>query len=551
MHVATEYARHLSHLNLLDDVGNLEKVLSQRGGELSRSDQQAVDLGRSDEDAGDPLQSIIGAVLGRHDRVILRIEYDGRTKVYYRGTVEPQALSAIPAGTADKPIDAAALKWNDVSRLGPVPLDDKGRFWILTGNQYGPFIVDFVVHELWPSIIAGAVLSVVISFLAYSFVRRRYAEVEKERAKFADFAGSASDFFWEMDKHLRFSYFSDRFTQFTGVPQSELLGKTRLELGNPGASNADWSTHLEALYTRKPFKNFVHPRTKSDGSVVWLSINGAPFFENGTFAGFRGTGSDITAQRAIQAQLIVAKDEAQKANIAKTEFLAAMSHDLRTPLNAILGFSDAMRYQYFGPIDDKYGEYVENIHKSGQLLLSLVEEVLDLSAIEAGKRTMSPENLDLSVLLTECRNLHEPLAKSAKIDLAFDTSATSIPFVADKTAVQQILQNLVSNAIKFTPPGGSVQIKGTMIGDNIAVSVRDTGHGMNKAQIRRATEPFEKGLSMAEMTGKGWGLGLSIVKRLVELLDGTLHIESTPGAGTLVSFSIPRGQIQYLKRAAS
>ncbi|MEQ8665425.1 MAG: PAS domain-containing sensor histidine kinase [Rhodospirillales bacterium] len=515
--------------------------------------ETALNLDRPIDDASSTVVGLIGAVLAPHRRAVIRVDRDGRAIVLFKGVSAATAMALAPDERLTIADPKEGERWRDDYHLGPLAVAKpmEGSFSIRAADHNSQFVIDFVVHELWPLIVAAAFLAVAISYVVFGFLRRRYREVLKEQARFEDYAGSASDFFWEMDADLRFAYFSDRFTEVTGVPQSHLLGKTRLELGNPGAKEEDWRAHLDALYARRPFKEFVHPRTKPDGSVVWLSINGKPFFEDGKFAGFRGTGTDITVHRTVERQLILAKDEAQQANRAKTEFLAAMSHDLRTPLNAILGFSDVIRHQYFGPLDDKYTEYVENIHSSGELLLSLVEEVLDLSAIEAGKRTILREKLDLAAILKDCGRLLDPIARASNVRLVIDVREETIPFVADKTAIKQILHNLATNAIKFTAADGIVEIKGVAIGDNVAISVRDTGRGMSKEELRRATEPFEKGPAVSDNQDKGWGLGLSIVKRLVELMDGTLHIESTPGSGTLVTFSVPRGTFRTFNRIAS
>jgi PAS domain S-box-containing protein len=209
--------------------------------------------------------------------------------------------------------------------------------------------------------------------------------IQTRERRFQDFAEVASDWFWEMDEDLRFSYFSERLSDVTGVAQEMLLGITRVENGNPGAPEDAWQQHLDDLANHRAFRNFTHPRTKSDGTVVWLSISGRPFIDlDGKFAGFRGIGSDITLYVITEREILAAKEVAESANAAKSEFLSSMSHELLTPLNGILGFSQLLETDSRNPLSETQKRSVHYILSGGQLLLGLIDQVLDLSRIEQG-----------------------------------------------------------------------------------------------------------------------------------------------------------------------
>jgi signal transduction histidine kinase len=274
-------------------------------------------------------------------------------------------------------------------------------------------------------------------------------------------------------------------------------------------------------------------------------------FDGGRFRGYRGTGRDITRQRLHERQLQTAIREAERASRSKSEFLAAVSHDLRTPLNAILGFSDIIRNQYFGSVGQRYREYADDIHSSGGILLSLVEEVLDFSAIEAGKRTLDIREVNLRAVTEHCGKLLQQQATAKGVTLATAVSGAGDVFRTDERAVRQILQNLASNSLKFTPAGGKVTIGTELLRDHVVLTVRDTGKGMTEEEIVSLVEPFTKGRDSSYITEEGWGLGLSIVRSLVQLLDGDFDIESTVGEGTLVTVTIPRASQPEQKVPAS
>jgi two-component system cell cycle sensor histidine kinase PleC len=227
---------------------------------------------------------------------------------------------------------------------------------------------------------------------------------------------------------------------------------------------------------------------------------------------------DLTEQ--VQAQKIAdtALQEAEMANQAKSQFLATMSHEFRTPLNAILGFSDILSHQYLGPIGvTKYSEYAEDIRLSGEHLLSLVNDLLDISTIEAGKRSLIKENLLTEEIVSECVKTVIDRAQKKGISLVTKLPEKLPPLYADKRATKQILLNLLSNAIKFTPEGGKITVSAKALKKNTKLTITDTGIGIPHDKLTNLTEPFTKVEKDFLTTDKGWGLGLAITQSLIDL----------------------------------
>jgi signal transduction histidine kinase len=231
---------------------------------------------------------------------------------------------------------------------------------------------------------------------------------------------------------------------------------------------------------------------------------------------------------------------AEHANHAKSEFLATMSHEFRTPLNAILGFSDLMRSQFFGPLGSKnYQEYMHDIHESGTHMLALVNDVLDISEIEAGKRSIVKEPIDLGELLSDCIKKLEILAREKNIPISFELEEGLPLLLADKRSIVQIAQNLLSNAIKYSGRDGAVACAAQRVNGRLAITFSDNGIGIPSNQIDRITDPFRRARTDPNVPQEGAGLGLSIVKSLVEAHDGDLIIDSTVDIGTTVTVTLP------------
>ncbi|WP_207483285.1 sensor histidine kinase [Arenibaculum pallidiluteum] len=240
------------------------------------------------------------------------------------------------------------------------------------------------------------------------------------------------------------------------------------------------------------------------------------------------------------AELVLARDRAEAASRAKTQFLAMMSHELRTPLNAIIGFSDVMRSAVFGPLGhERYRVYAEDIHASGHHLLGLITAILDISKAEAGKLEIAPEPVDLPQLVQDAVRLARVDADRKGIHLTVEIAETR-PFRADPMALRQILLNLLTNGIKFTASGGRVSLQVHASGSGTAFRVVDDGIGMDPAEIPRLLRPFEQASPGLAAANGGTGLGLPLVDTLVRLHGGRFEIQSHPGRGTAATVWLPQ-----------
>ncbi len=255
---------------------------------------------------------------------------------------------------------------------------------------------------------------------------------------------------------------------------------------------------------------------------------------------------DITQWKRAEEDLIHAKRHAESASSAKSEFLAKISHEIRTPLNAILGFSEVMMEERFGPIgNDRYREYLRDIHQSGEHLISLINDLLDLSKIEAGKLDLNFASVDLNEIASQCMAIMQPQANRERIIIRTALSTELPSVVADARSIRQIVLNLLSNSIKFTQPGGQV-IVSTMLTESgeVHLRVRDTGIGMSDAEIKMALEPFRQVNTRGRVSsGGGTGLGLPLTKALVEANRASFGIKSTVNAGTLIEVAFPSTRV--------
>lgn len=400
---------------------------------------------------------------------------------------------------------------------------------------------------------------------------RGIEEANKTQAQFQDFARASSDWFFECDSDLRISSLSERFTAIVGQPASLFIGSRFEQFGRFDTNMEGRYDGTRAMNARKPFREQLFVVSDPSGSELKFHLSGVPVFDRktGNFEGFRGVGMDVTSLYAQSDERQAAKDnleslfaELTRKNIAldvateqatsalraKNEFLAAMSHELRTPLNAIIGFAEAFTQQTFGQLDDAYIEYSRDIRSSGQHLLGLINDILDVAVIEGGGLSLQLDQVDVQDLVNKAvhMNIEAAKAKGLKTSMLGVTSNLSVH--ADERRTTQILVNLLSNAIKFTPEGGEIGIEVNKNSDDtLSLTVWDTGIGISVEQQKHVFDKFHQVTEhIYSRRQEGTGLGLHISCQLARKMDGDLTVESEEGKGSRFTVTLPLAKGQVL-----
>jgi signal transduction histidine kinase len=548
------------------------------------------------------------AVLTRSAESITLLRRDGLVLARYPNGEAAMGQHLPPASPWYATVAAGGGTYWSSEDLGAEPLIVAAS----AANDYG-LVVDVTIEQAaalagWRrqaiimalAVLAGSMGIISLFGVITAQFRRLQHAAEALRAgerRVRDFAETASDWFWEQDADLRFTWVSVE-SPIRRPDDRSYAGRTRWDLAGADPAEPPWAAHQADLEARLPFRDFRYHRLGRDGRVYHLSISGNPVYDDaGRFTGYRGTGRDVTARMQAQEDLRQARDQAEAASRVKSEFLATMTHELRTPLNAIIGFSELIRDQPASGNRAQLVEYAKEINASGRHLLAVINDVLDLSKIEAGRFELSNEPVDLADMLRSCCMTLAPRAAAGRVrliqeavpggaagaapggatrgvpageaagDMAGDMAgeARGAPaddagdgpsrapagasrgaaiVRADQRAVRQVVLNVLDNAVKFTPAGGTVTARvETEVDGGLAIIVTDTGIGIDPVALRHLFEPFHQADSSITRRFGGTGLGLSIGRRLMLLHGGTLTVDSTPGQGTEVRMMFPRERV--------
>jgi len=374
-----------------------------------------------------------------------------------------------------------------------------------------------------------------------------HRQIENELYKMSQAVRQSPNLEFITDTDGNIEYANGKFYEVTGYTAQEVIGQNPriIQSGNtpPSLYEDLWKT----ITSETVWQGEIEDRCK-DGRHFFANVTITPLrTENGTITHYFASHHDITLRKEAENRMREARDAALVANRTKADLLANMSHELRTPLNAIIGFSDMMRGEFFGPIDnDKYRQYIDDIHYSGEHLLGIVNDILDVSAIELGKVTLSEEPVSVTKIIDACVRLIAPRADVASVSVTTAIDFETLEIYADTRRIKQVLLNLLSNSIKFTPKGGEVRIASSLNqAGAVFISVTDNGIGMDEKEVTTALSRFgqvDGGLD--RKVQEGTGLGLPLSKALMELHSGTLEITSKKGQGTSVTVIFPQERCQ-------
>lgn len=396
---------------------------------------------------------------------------------------------------------------------------------------------------VWPFYTISILLAVVqagfVAAAAQDRQRAADAAAAEGAAMYRFLADHAMDLITRHDADGHIAYASPAALPLLGMAPESLIGLPPAALCHPDDLKAMQSAFMDASYFGRPASTVVRLK-KAGGAHVWAEIRCRPVPLAGGGADIVAVTRDISERKAYERELIEARDLSEQANRAKSRFLANMSHELRTPLNAIIGFSEVMMQEMFGRLGSpKYVEYSGLIHESGNHLLELINGVLDMSKIEAGKFELREEVFDLSAVSEAAVRFVKLAAERSGVALKTYIAPSAATVFADKRAVTQILVNLLTNGVKFTPKGGTVAVVAALDTAGLEIAVTDTGVGIPEKDLIRLGQPFEQVEGEHVRKKEGTGLGLSLVKALAAMHGGEATIESVLGIGTTVRVRLP------------
>ena len=454
--------------------------------------------------------------------------------------------------------------------LGIFSISVAWEFWLeqLVGPLLGIEDEQESLREHWEYVVTSTILAGVALILPTVALLRGVREREQvvdllyqSEQRFRGIVENSSAGISLKDTDGRYLMVNDRFEKLAGLSRDDIKGKKSDEIfpENFARSGTDHdrevlrsgqaSTREESLDVAGCDHSFLtvkYPIADVGGKVVAIGaihtdITERKRVEERTLRSNARLEQEAHELGETMEYLAHARDQAEAADRAKSEFLAMMSHELRTPLNAVIGFSEIMKTEALGPIGSaRYREFADDIHASGQHLLDLINDILDLSKIESGKSRLCEDEIEIVKLVDSVVTLVGESARENAIEIELDHAADLPDMLADGRKLKQIFANLLSNGIKFTPVGGKVSVRSWFDADSGHVfQVADTGIGIAPEDIPKALAPFQQINSKLSREHEGTGLGLPLTKALVELHGGTLEIESEVGAGTIVTLRFP------------
>jgi len=405
-------------------------------------------------------------------------------------------------------------------------------------------------------------MTAVIALLTW-YVERQQARRDEDQAKLArasrrirGILESMVDAVVTIDARGRIETFNPAAERMFGYAEAEVVGRS-VNILLPETFRVDHDRYMAGYRPDAGSRIIGNDREvlalRRDGTTFPMNLAvselrlGGTDRDGGEPAGLRvfvGVIRDITKRKQQEAELIASKSQAEMANRAKSEFLANMSHELRTPLNAIIGFSEILDSEFFGKLNDRQKACAKDIHDSGKHLLDIVNAVLDMSKIEAGRYELNEEVIDPAEALAQCLTMVRDRAQDGGVELCNGIEGSLPTIWVDRRAFKQVVLNLLSNAVKFTPGGGSVTLSARVEENGcLAVSVADTGIGIPQEFMQHLFQPFRQADNTASRQFEGTGLGLSISKNFMELHGGSLSCVSAPGQGTTMTACLPAGRI--------
>jgi PAS domain S-box-containing protein len=471
-------------------------------------------------------------LVGDQGRVLLSGAPERRGK----SVTAPEVLRLIQGGReGEATYQSQLLRRREIAFYAPLPRQPWGVL-ITTAESEELGHAAHLSRVLWVGVASSIVLGAIIAALGALITSRLLRRLGRERNRLTAILDNTTAVVYLKDLNGRYALINRGFETLFHVTRQQVLGKTAHDLFPVEIADVFWANDKKALEAGGPVE-FEEVAAQDDGPRTFISVKFPLHDPDGSAYAICGIATDITERKRAEEAFHRAKDEAERTNQAKSEFLSRMSHELRTPLNAILGFAQLLEMDH---LDPGQVESVQQILKGGKHLLDLINEVLDISRIEAGRLSLSPEPIRVTEVLGEALDLVRPIAAERSIRLEGAVpEAGHFHVLADRQRLKQVLLNLLANAVKYNREGGSVWVFCEEAGEDLLrISVKDTGRGIRPEDIERLFAPFDR-LGAEQTEVQGTGLGLALSKRLIEALGGTIDVESAPGEGSTFSVELP------------